>query len=110
MQSVAGTDDAACEKREGQAIPHSLGEVTQMQRNMGSTDRAIRAFVVAPVAIVAAVIVGAGSVGGIIALAVAAIMLATAAIGFCPLYVLFGIATTGNRVRRSRGGTHAGTA
>ncbi|MDO8364589.1 MAG: DUF2892 domain-containing protein [Actinomycetota bacterium] len=64
-----------------------------MKVNMGRTDRMIRAFVVAPIAIILAFVVGAGSVGGIILFAAAAIMLGTAAVGSCPLYLPFGFRT-----------------
>ena len=37
--------------------------------------------------------VGFGSVGGIILAVVGAVMLVTAAVGFCPLYRVFGIST-----------------
>lgn len=66
-----------------------------MTRNMGTIDRAARAFLVAPAAVIAALALGAGSVAGIVLLAVAAIMAGTAAVGFCPLYALFGITTRG---------------
>ena len=56
-----------------------------MSINMGSIDRMLRVFVVAPAAIVVAIVAGAGSVAGIVLLAVAAIMLATSVVGFCPL-------------------------
>lgn len=59
-----------------------------MFRNMSTFDRGLRTFVVAPVAIVIALVVGAGSVGGIVLLVFAALMLATSAVGFCPLYRL----------------------
>ena len=59
-----------------------------MSRNMNTTDRALRAFLVAPAAIVVAFLVGAGSIAGILLFALAAIMLATSAVGFCPLYKL----------------------
>ena len=64
-----------------------------MTRNMGTVDRSLRAFVVAPLAVVAALLLGAGTVGGVILFVVAAIMLATAAKGFCPTYTLLGIST-----------------
>ena len=60
---------------------------------MGALDRGLRAFVVAPVAIVVAVIVGVGTLGGVILLVVAGIMLVTALTGFCPNYVGIGIST-----------------
>jgi hypothetical protein len=63
-----------------------------MNRNMSSTDRIIRLLVGAALA-AAAVVVGLTSGGGI-ALAVAAVvMLGTSAVGFCPLYRVFGVAT-----------------
>jgi Protein of unknown function (DUF2892) len=67
-----------------------------MKRNMGSVDRLLRAFVVAPVLIVLSVAVfGVGSVLGIVALVVAGVMLVTPAVGFCPAYTPFGISTRG---------------
>lgn len=71
-----------------------------MKVNMGSIDRLVRALVVAPVAIVIAVIVGVGSVAGIVLLVFAAVMLATSAVGFCPLYTLIGLDT--RSLRKSR--------
>lgn len=62
-----------------------------MTRNMGRRDRLIRAFLVAPLLVVVAV--GAGSVLGIVLLVLAGVMVATAAIGHCPLYRLVGLST-----------------
>jgi hypothetical protein len=76
-----------------------------MSVNMGSIDRLVRAVVIAPVAIVVAVVVGIGSVAGIVLLALAAVMLATSAVGFCPLYRALGIDT-----RPSRGSIRPGSA
>lgn len=65
-----------------------------MMRNMGSVDRLVRAFVVAPVLIVLSVTVfGIGSVLGIVSLVVAGVMLVTAAVGVCPAYMPFGLST-----------------
>ena len=70
-----------------------------MKVNMGNADRAVRALLVAPVLIVLAFAVfGAGSVPGVIALILAAVMLLTSAVGSCPLYSAIGIST------RSSGG------
>jgi hypothetical protein len=66
-----------------------------MSKNMTTTDRALRAFLVAPAAIVVAFLVGAGSIAGILLFALAAIMLATSAVGFCPLYKLLHLNTRG---------------
>lgn len=71
-----------------------------MIRNMGTVDRGVRAFVVAPLAIVLAVVLGASTVGGIILFVVAGIMLATAATGFCPTYVALGVSTDPNGLHR----------
>jgi O-antigen ligase len=64
-----------------------------MTRNMGTWDRLVRGLVVAPLAAVAAFAVGAGTVLGIVLLVIAAIMLVTAAAGYCPLYRLVGLST-----------------
>ena len=67
-----------------------------MSTNMSNLDRGLRSFLIAPVAIVLAIIVGAGSIVGILLFALAAIMLATSAVGFCPLYRLLHIDTRGH--------------
>lgn len=54
--------------------------------NESPLDRGLR-----PVAAVIAFVVGAGSVAGVILIVVAAILAVTAAVGFCPLYRVFGI-------------------
>jgi hypothetical protein len=59
-----------------------------MSRNMSTLDRGLRSFAVAPAAIAIALVVGAGSAGGIVLFVLAAVMLATSAVGFCPLYRL----------------------
>ena len=70
-----------------------------MTRNMGTLDRRVRGFLVAPAAIIAALILGAGTVLGIVLFVVAGIMLATSATGYCPNYTLIGISTE-RRVHR----------
>jgi hypothetical protein len=64
-----------------------------MTRNMGIVDRGLRAFVVAPSAIVVAFVLGAGTLVGVILFVVAGIMLATAVTAFCPTYTAVGIST-----------------
>jgi Protein of unknown function (DUF2892) len=66
-----------------------------MNRNMSNLDRALRSFLIAPAAVAVAVAVGGGSIAGIVVLVVAAMMLATSAIGFCPLYRLLRLNTRG---------------
>ncbi len=64
-----------------------------MKKNMGTTDRLIRALLVAPALLVVAFVVGFGTVGGVLATVLAAVMVATAAVGFCPLYLPFHLHT-----------------
>lgn len=66
-----------------------------LTRNMGGFDRALRTFVIAPIAIATAFGLGATSIGGIVLLVLAGIALATGASGVCPAYVPFGIDTRG---------------
>lgn len=63
-----------------------------MGKNVSNADRVIR-VIVAIIAFVIAAMVGFGSVLGIILAIVGVIMLVTAAIGFCPLYRVFGLST-----------------
>ena len=63
-----------------------------MKPNESQIDRVIRVGI-AVVAVVVAIIVGPASVVGIVLFVVAAVMLVTAAVGFCPLYRVFGIST-----------------
>lgn len=64
-----------------------------MKQNMGTTDRLVRALLVAPVLLVVAYLVGFTTVAGVIAAVLAVVMLATAAAGFCPLYLPFHLHT-----------------
>ena len=68
-----------------------------MTKNMNTLDRALRAFVVAPLLVFAALFVGDGTFLGVALLVLAAVMLATAAVGFCPLYALFHLNTRGQQ-------------
>lgn len=69
-----------------------------MKVNMGKRDRALRAFVAAPALVILGFVAGAGSVLGIVVFVLAAVMLATSAAGFCPLYAPLRINTCGRRV------------
>lgn len=68
-----------------------------MTTNVGTADRAAR-LVIAVVAVIGAWSLGLASIAGIALLVVAVVMAGTAAIGYCPLYRLFGISTA----RRAR--------
>ena len=69
-----------------------------MSRNMTILDRRLRAVLIAPVAVLIAVLIGPASVGSIVLYAIAAVMLATSAVGYCPLY---SVARVGGRSRRT---------
>jgi hypothetical protein len=64
-----------------------------MTHNMGTPDRIVRTFIVAPILIVLGVIAGASSVLGIVLFVLAAVMVGTSLVGFCPLYPLVGLNT-----------------
>ena len=72
-----------------------------MKMNMGSADRKLRAFLVAPVLVLVGVLVGPTGWLAIVLYLLAAVMLATAAVGSCPLYTLVGFGTS----RRGKGST-----
>ena len=78
-----------------------------MTCNVGRTERLVRALVIAPIAIVLALVVfGVDTIPGIAALVVAAAMLGTALIKWCPLSRLLGINTcTEPGARDMRAGT-----
>jgi len=63
-----------------------------MKTNLGSLDRIIRA-VVGVAALLGAFAIGSGSIAFVLLMVVGAILLVTAAVGFCPLYRVFGIST-----------------
>jgi hypothetical protein len=63
-----------------------------MKTNEGTVDRIIRA-VVGVAALLGAFAMGSGSVAFVLLLVVGAVLLVTAAVGFCPLYRVFGINT-----------------
>ncbi len=63
-----------------------------MKHNVGTVDRVARG-VLGIAALVWAAAVGWTSLGAILLLALAALLLGTAAIGFCPLYRALGIST-----------------
>lgn len=63
-----------------------------MKQNISGTDRIIR-IVLAALLALGAWMAGVGSVGGIILLILAAVMLVTSALGFCPLYAVFTFGT-----------------
>ncbi len=63
-----------------------------MTTNEGTIDRVIRA-VLGIAALLGSLTLGLGTVGGIVLAVVAAVLLVTAAVGFCPLYRVLGLNT-----------------
>ncbi len=63
-----------------------------MKANEGTADRAIR-VVLALAAGLGAILAGPTTVLGIVLMVVGAVLLFTAAVGFCPLYRVIGIST-----------------
>ena len=68
-----------------------------MTETMSSSDRAARALLIAPAATIATLAFGATTIAGVVLLVLAVVMVSTAAVGFCPLYALFGIDTRRRR-------------
>jgi hypothetical protein len=71
-----------------------------MTANEGTLDRVVR-VVLAVVAAIVGFAVGAGSVLGIVLLVVAAVLLVTGLVGFCPLYRVLGLSTAKTKVQSS---------
>lgn len=64
-----------------------------MHRNMGTTDRVVRAAIVAPLLVVLALAVANSTLIGVALITLAGVMVFTAAVGFCPLYTPIGFDT-----------------
>ena len=64
-----------------------------MNQNVGSADRKFRALLVAPALAVVGLLVGPGGWLALVLYGVAVVLWATAAVGSCPLYSLFGLRT-----------------
>lgn len=63
-----------------------------MNRNVGTVDRIARALL-GGAAVVASLMTGLTSGLGLLLVFIAAVLLGTAVVGFCPLYRLFGVTT-----------------
>lgn len=68
-----------------------------MVKNESNVDRIVRLVIAVVCAVLAFTVTSPGTVWGVILLIVAVVMLVTAAIGWCPLYRLFGIKTCKNQ-------------
>ena len=69
-----------------------------MTKNEGTIDRVVR-IVIAAVAFAIAAAVGFSTAGDIVLAVVGIVMLVTAAVGFCPIYKVFGFNTCPRRVQ-----------
>ena len=63
-----------------------------MKKNMGMTDRTVRALIAAAIAVLYFTEVISGTLG-LVLLIVACILLLTTMVSFCPLYLAFGMST-----------------
>ena len=63
-----------------------------MEKNMGTADKAIRIMIAAAIAFLYYTNIISGTLGMVL-LVLAIVFVATSAIGFCPLYLPFGIST-----------------
>jgi len=70
-----------------------------MTKNMSTLDRRLRGIAVTPLLVIVALLVGAGTTAGIVLLALAAVMVVTSAVGFCPLYALIHVNTRGSQLQ-----------
>jgi len=68
-----------------------------MTKNLGALDRWVRGIIIAPALVVLAFAVGTATAVGVVLLVLAAVMLGTAVVGFCPLYLPFHIDSHGHR-------------
>lgn len=64
-----------------------------MNKNMGSADRKLRPFVAAPLLVIAGVLTGPATGLAFVLYGLAVVMLATSAVGTCPLYLPFRVNT-----------------
>jgi len=70
-----------------------------MKKNMGSTDRLIRTTIALLIAILYLTNVVTGTTA-LVLVGISLILFITSAIGFCPLYLPFGISTLKNRAKQ----------
>lgn len=63
-----------------------------MKHNMGATDRSIRILLALVIGVLYYLGIISGTIGTVV-LVFAGVFLTTSFLGFCPLYVLFGIST-----------------
>lgn len=75
--------------------------------NIGSMDRKIRAFVIAPLLVILAIVLHSTVWLMVVLLVLAAVMLVTSAVKICPLYLPFKLSTAKKQARpRARSGRH----
>lgn len=63
-----------------------------MKKNMGNIDKVVRVIIAAVIAVLYFMNIISGTLG-VVLLALGGIFLVTAMLGFCPLYLPFGIST-----------------
>lgn len=80
-----------------------------MSQNMGKPDRLVRAVLVAPVLVIAALLIGPSGWLAILLYVLAAVMWATAGAGSCPAYSMLGLRTCPLQRVGSDESEHAGS-
>ena len=68
-----------------------------MTKNMSTLDRKLRGLAATPVLLLLALLVGVGTVTGLVLIALAAVMAGTSTVGFCPLYAAIHINTRSSK-------------
>ena len=87
-----GVDRAAFLTRQPTTkVPNA--QVMKLTHKMGNADRWARGLIVGPAAIVVAVLIGAGSLLGIILIAIGTVMPLTTNVGMCPVHALLAVDT-----------------
>ena len=68
-----------------------------MTKNMSNFDRKLRGYAAAPLLLIVALLVGAGTITGVVLIGLAVVMAVTATVGFCPLYAAIHISTRSSK-------------
>lgn len=68
-----------------------------MTKNMSTLDRKLRGYAAAPLLMIAALLVGVGTITAVVLIGLAVVMAVTAIVGFCPLYAAIHISSRSSK-------------
>ena len=68
-----------------------------MTKNMSTLDRKLRGYAAAPLLLIAALLVGIGTITGVLLFGLAVVMAVTGTVGFCPVYAAIHISTRSSK-------------